>query len=145
MLKFTDVNVMIQKKISRNKIMYEIFDLCQKINSIEITIKEKIITHYDAQKQLLDSINKIELLQCNEYKKEREEKINDMMKLVGDISLLDIDEFNKERDELKEQIKYKKLDLNQLQELIPKEGVATNYTVHTNDANQTCSKASQII
>ena len=145
MLKFTDVNEMVQKKISRNKIMYEIFELCQKVSSIEIIIREKINVYYDDQKQLLDSINKIELLQCNEYKKEREEKINDMMKLVGDISLLNIDEFNKERDELKEQIKYKTLDLKQLQELIPKEGVATNYTVHTNDANQTCSKAVQMI
>jgi len=145
MFKFTDAAQMGQKKITRNNNMYETIDLWQKLIDIEIIVKERIKAHYENQKNVLKSINEIETLQCSEYTADRQDTINELMKSVGNIKLLDISDLNEQSKLIKEQINHKTTIINQLQELIPKKGIATNYSINTNNSTQTCSSSERFI
>ena len=67
------------------------------------------------------------------------------MKSVGNIKLLDISDLNEQSKLIKEQINHKTTIINQLQELIPKKGIATNYSINTNNSTQTCSSSERFI
>ena len=65
------------------------------------------------------------------------------MKNIGDISLIDSSNIIDEINILKNKIKEKASLMKQVQNLIPSEGVATNYTVRTIDENATCSNTAR--
>lgn len=136
MIKYSDVAPIIQHKINRNKIMYDIYELSQQIIDLQIQIKNIHKAHYENNKKSLLLMNSIEELQLHEYTKEREESIKS---LVGLISSVPDDKYlNKKINNLKEVIEEKKLIINKYQELIPNKGIATNYKIIT--PNMICSR-----
>lgn len=145
MLKFSDALEMVKKKINRNNIMYDVFELCQKLAEDEIKMREKLRDFYEEQKKALKHVNEIENLQCAEYTAERQDQVLELMKDIGRVDGEDFRELLEEIKKTKEDIKYKTEIMKHIQEFIPKTGVATNYTIHTNDENQTCASASRFI
>jgi hypothetical protein len=144
MLKFTDVSTMVEKKISRNIIMAEIFTLCQELANSEIKMHEIVKEYYGNQKNLLKQINEIEQLQCSEYCVNRQEQIGKMMQSIGNLKLLKVSDIITEITGIKEKIKNKTHIMKQIQDLIPKEGIATNYTIQTVNTTQTCASAAKM-
>ena len=144
MFKFTDAAGMVQKKISRNNIMCDIFDLCQKMSDCEIKRREKIKQYYEEQKHLLKTINDIEILQSTEYTESRQTIIGEMMDSIGDTHLIDMDEITTYMKDLREQIDNKLVAIKDIQTLIPQKGVVTNYTVRNSNENQTCATTARL-
>ena len=143
MIKFTDANTMVNKKITRNNIMSEIFNLCRLVTEKDIEIKQKVINFYIEQEKIIKKVNDIEQCQSQEYTIERQLIIQTMMENVGNTSLINTIDIINEIIVLKKKIKEKTLLMKQVQNLIPNEGVATNYTVRTIDKGNTCSNAAR--
>jgi hypothetical protein len=144
MFKFSDAAGMVQQKISRNNILYDIFDLCQKVSDYEIKKMGNIKQYYEEQKQILKKINDVEILQSTEYTEARQTLIQEMMNSIGDPYIINMDEINNHIKDLKEQIDEKILVMKHIQTLIPKTGIATNYTFNTGNENQTCANAARL-
>ena len=128
MLKVTDAYEIVHRKITRNKILMEIYKLYEELLGCEIILKSEMQSFYKHQQNKLCLMNDIELLQTTEYTLERENIINNMMPNIGifkpsqvviDIKLKIFD--------IKNMINEKINIMNNIQELIPIEGVATNY------------------
>ena len=133
MIKFTDVHNIIQKKITRNNNLYDIFNLYQKIIDKEIIIRQLMNDHYDKQKNIICQINEIERFQCNEYTTERQEEIIELTKKIGiNNSNVRLKDINNDINNLKKDIVNNINIINHIQSLIPKEGVATNYKIIEN-------------
>jgi hypothetical protein len=143
MFKFTDASTMVNKKITRNNIMLEVFNLCRNITEKDIELKQKVINFYIEQEKTIKKVNEIEQCQTQEYTIERQLLIQTMMKNIGDTSLIDPTDIIDEINVLKNKIKEKTSLMKQVQNLIPNEGVATNYTVRTIDENTTCANAAR--
>jgi hypothetical protein len=139
MIKFNDANQMIQKKIARNNIMCEIFELSKIITDIQIQIKEHTKFSYENKIKTIKTINKIEHLQCSEYTIKRQEKIAELIESIS--YQLDSSELLKKITELKETIKEKTILMNQYQELIPQKGTVLNYTIKFNPNPKSCSSS----
>lgn len=142
MIKISDAHDFVQKKITRNKLLMEIFQGYGKMLENEIRIKTHAKDFYLAQSAILIKVNEIELLQSSEYTVEREKEI---AQLIENIGIYEIPEESKQLTEetntIKTDIKYKSETIQYLQTLIPKEGIATNYKVVMNNPNQTCADA----
>lgn len=143
MFKFSDAAGITQTKISRNNILCDIFDLCQKVSDCDIKKREKIKQYYEEQKQTLKKINDVEILQSTEYTEARQTLIQEMMNSIGDSHSINMDEINNNMKELREQIDEKISIMKHLQTLIPQKGIATNYAIHTGDENQSCATAAR--
>ena len=139
MIKFNDVSQMIHKKISRNNVICEIFQLSKDMNDIQIQIKEYQKTSYDEKIKLLLAVNDIELLQSTEYTIERQQQISNLMDQVKCNPNIDI--FLSNIKTIQTIINEKTIISTQYQNLIPKNGIVTNYKLITTDKYETCSKA----
>ena len=128
MLKVTDAYEFVHRKITRNKVLMEIYKLYEDLLECEIILKSELQSFYKNQQNELRLMNDIELLQTTEYTLERESKINSMMPNIGifKLSPASIDIKHKIVD-IKNMINEKINIMNNIQELIPIEGVATNY------------------
>ena len=47
MFKFTDASTMVNKKITRNNIMLEVFNLCRNATEKDIELSQKVINFYN--------------------------------------------------------------------------------------------------
>lgn len=128
MLKVTDAYEIVHRKITRNKVLMEIYKLYEELLGCEIILKNEMQSFYKHQQNELCLMNDIELLQTTEYTLERENIINNMMPTIGifkpspaliEIKLKIVD--------IKNMINEKKNIMNNIQELIPIKGIATNY------------------
>jgi hypothetical protein len=128
MLKVTDAYEFVHRKITRNKVLMEIYKLYEDLLECEIILKSELQSFYKNQQNELRLMNDIELLQTTEYTLERESKINSMMPHIGifKLSQASIDIKHKIVD-IKNMINEKRNIMNNIQELIPIEGIATNY------------------
>ena len=128
MLKVTDAYEIVHRKITRNKVLMEIYKLYDELLGCEIILKSEMQSFYKNQQNELCLMNNIELLQTIEYTLERENKINNMMPNIG-IFKLSPNSINIKHKivNIKNMINEKKNIMNNIQELIPIEGVATNY------------------
>jgi hypothetical protein len=143
MFKFTDASTMVNKKITRNTIMLEVFNLCRNVTEKDIELKQKVINFYIEQEKTIKKVNEIEQCQAQEYTIERQLLIQTMMKNIGDTSLIDTTDIIDEINVLKNKIKEKTSLMKQVQNLIPSKGVATNYTIRTIDENATCANTAR--
>ena len=128
MLKVTDAYEFVHRKITRNKVLMEIYKLYEDLLECEIILKSELQSFYKNQQNELRLMNDIELLQTTEYTLERENTINNMTPSIGifKLSPASIDIKHKIVD-IKNMINEKINIMNNIQELIPIEGVATNY------------------
>jgi len=142
MFKITDAYDFVQKKITRNNVLMEIFKSYEEMLNYEIKVKQELQAFYKNQQDMVVEINDIEILQTTEYTSERQEQINILMTDIGvfkpSTEILNMIEKIKE---IKNGIKDKSDIINHIQSLIPKEGIATNYTIKTTNPNQTCASA----
>jgi hypothetical protein len=130
MLKFTDMNIIIQKKITRNNIMFDMFDINQKILDKEIYIRQLMNKYYNSQKFIICQINEIEELQCSEYTLIRQENITKLSKKIGiNDDEIQIKNITYEINILKKDILNNINSVKHIQSLIPSEGIATNYKI----------------
>ena len=145
MLKVSDAYEFENKKITRNKLIMEIFELSEKILDYEIKAKEEIKKFYRTQKATLSTINNIEMLQANEYTIEREEQTKFLMEQIGAYKPPQyIVDLSKEADLHKATMEQKTAIVNQIQELIPKTGIATNYKVSFTDG-KSCGESERLL
>jgi|688.fasta_scaffold463860_1 hypothetical protein len=128
MLKVTDAYEFVHRKITRNKVLMEIYKLYEDLLECEIILKSELQSFYKNQQNELRLMNDIELLQTTEYTLERENTINNIMPTIGifKLSSSSIDIKHKIVD-IKNMINEKINIMNNIQELIPIEGIATNY------------------
>ena len=142
MFKITDAHDFVQKKITRNNVLMEIFKSYDEMLNYEIKVKQELQSFYKHQQDVVVEINDIEILQATEYASVRQEQINILMADIGvfkpSTEILNMIEKIKE---IKNGIKDKSDIINHIQSLIPKEGIATNYTIKTVNHNQTCTSA----
>lgn len=142
MFKITDAYDFVQKKITRNNVLMEIFKSYDEMLNCEIKVKQELQAFYKHQQDIVVEINDIEILQTTEYTSLRQEQINILMTDIGvfkpSTEILNMIEKIKE---IKNGIKDKSDIINHIQSLIPKGGIATNYTIKTANPNQTCASA----
>jgi len=142
MFKITDAHDFVQKKITRNNVLMEIFKSYGEMLNCEIKVKQELHAFYKHQQDVVVEINDIEILQTSEYTSVRQEQINILMADIGvfkpSTEILNMIEKIKE---IKNGIKDKSDIINHIQSLIPKEGIATNYIIKTTNPNQTCASA----
>jgi len=130
MIKFTDAYFIVQKTITRNNLIAELFSLNQQLEEVEILIKKDMIEFYATQTEKIEYINTILHKQLNEFSCGRQHEINDMMKELG-AYVVSLELINK-KDTLKLLINQKSAEINYLQSQIPEKGVAVNYTIRYN-------------
>jgi hypothetical protein len=142
MFTVTDVHEIIHKKITRNNVLKEIFILYEELLDHEILLKRNVQEFYQKQQTDVSIMNAIELLQTREYTLERQDSVNTIMETIGiftpSSSLLEIKAKIKE---IKNMINEKVIVMNNIQSLIPIEGIATNYKVIVQDT--TCSTSTR--
>ena len=128
MLKVSDAYEIVHRKITRNKVLMEIYKLYEELLGCEIILKNEMQSFYKHQQNELCLMNDIELLQTTEYTLERENIINNMMPTIGifkpSTALIEI---KHKIVDIKNMINEKKNIMNNIQELIPIKGIATNY------------------
>jgi hypothetical protein len=133
MLKFTDIHHVIQKKISRNNIMFDMIDINQKILDKETDIIQLRNVYYNNQKFIICQLNEIEKLQCCEYTLIRQETITNLSKKIGvNDNEIQIKTVTNEINTLKKDLLNNINNVNHIQSLIPYEGIATNYKYKIN-------------
>lgn len=142
MIKISTANEFIQKKITRNNVLINMFKAREEMVGHEITVKRKLQEFYMNQQSILLEMNDIETIQSTDYMVSRHEQTNSMMKSVGVFkptaeTLVIINRIKTLRAEIKESIEI----VNNIQALIPNTGVVTNYTIKTSNPNQTCASA----
>ena len=135
----SDANLFVKKKISRNNIIVEIFDIYDDILDKEIIIKNEMKTELDSQKKIIMEINELELKQCDEYTIDRQEIIKEMTTNItgykpSDATLKLMESIR----EQKKDVAYHKTVIQYLETQIPSSGVATNYKVNFSNPNQSC-------
>jgi hypothetical protein len=135
-IKFTDVRPMIERKILRNAMAVELIEINKEIFQKEIEIRTAYLDSCGAKLQLFETMNLIEEMQLNTYDKNREISIMEIYK--------DIEEIESELDGRiaimqKEVKKNKKLNMfliskiEEINKIIPSEGIATNYNVNSKE------------
>ena len=128
MLKVTDAYEIVHRKITRNKILMEIYKLYDELLGCEIILKNEMQSFYKHQQNELCLMNDIELLQTTEYTLERENIINNMMPTIGIFKLSPaLIEIKLKIVDIKNMINERINIMNNIQELIPIKGIATNY------------------
>ena len=134
------------KKITRNKLLIEIFELSESILDNEIAAKEDIKLFYKDQKLILSTINHIELLQSREYSLPREEQTTFLMTKIGEYkpSQLIID-LGKKSMLAKASMDHKTSIITQIQDLIPKTGVVTNYNIKFTPIEKSCGETDSLL
>jgi hypothetical protein len=123
--------------------MVSVFNLCKNVAEKDIELKKKVINFYIEQEKTIKKVNEIEQYQIHEYTIERQILIQTMMKNIGDTSLIDVTDIIGEINILKNKIKENTSLMRQVQNLIPSDGIATNYTVRTINENSTCSNTAR--
>ena len=128
MLKVTDAYEVVHRKITRNKVLMEIYKLYDELLGCEIILKNEMQSFYKHQQNELCLMNDIELLQTTEYTLERENIINNMMPTIGIFKLSPpLIEIKLKIVDIKNMINERINIMNNIQELIPIKGIATNY------------------
>lgn len=142
MFKITDAHDFVQKKITRNNVLMETFKLYDQMVGYEIEVKHQLQSFYKSQQDVLVEINNVESLQSREYTAERQEQIGVLMSDIGVFKpSTETQNMIEKIKEIKNDIKNKAEIINHIQTLIPKHGIATNYTITTSNPNQTCASA----
>jgi hypothetical protein len=125
-----------QKKISRNKLLINVFNDYNKLLNIEIEMKQNIKEFYETQQVLLMQVNELEEKQAVEFTSERRNEINNIMKTIGlykePQEILDL---MKTAPEIKKQIDHNSDTIIRLQELIPESGLVTNYSIQASHSD----------
>lgn len=134
-LKFTDVKPMIQRKILRNALAQELLKTHVTIFQKEIEIRQLYISSCQAKFAMLNTMNLIEKMQLNEYSIAREESIletSESLKEMDNNFIKDIQIMRDDVKKIKDSSGIISGQILQLNETIPKEGIATNYQVKYN-------------
>ena len=147
MLKSTDAYEFVHRKITRNKILIEIFKLYDELLGFEIIFKNELQSFYKKQQSDIHLMNEIEMLQTAEYTLDRETIINNMTSNIGIFKLTGTSlEIKNKIIEIKNMITEKVNVMNNIQLLIPIDGIATNYHIINKNyerpnPSQTCTAA----
>jgi len=132
MFKITDAYESVQKKITRNNMLMDVFKSYEEMIKYEIKVKYELQIFYKQQQSVIVKINDIELLQLTEYTTTRQNQINNLMDNIGvfkpSTKILKMIEKIKE---IKINIKEKCVIINQIQLLIPNGCIVNNYTIKT--------------
>lgn len=133
MIKISDGYQLCQKKISRNKLLIDVFDDYQKLLDIEIAMKTDIKKFYYNQKELVLKANELEEAQSIEFTSERSDEIDQIMSRIGIYKVShEITELIALAPDIKTNITHNAKTIEQLQELIPESRVITNYSIASN-------------
>jgi hypothetical protein len=131
---FTDAKPMILRKILRNNMAKALLKTHISIVQKEIEIRQLYISTCQEKLTMLDTMNLIEGMQISEYSKSREESILETSESISELD----DDFSKDIVAMQDYVKKNKNSsyeivnqIQQLNETIPDEGVATNYKIKT--------------
>jgi hypothetical protein len=129
MIKISDACEFVNKKITRNKILIESYQLHKQRLEYEILLKKELINFYNDQQLIISNMNDIEFLQTQEYTVERQDTVNEITDNLGNNTNPKIQELKDKINDIKKLIIEKILVIKNIENLIPNEGTAINYTI----------------
>lgn len=142
MIKFTDAYYIVQKIITRNNLIAEVFALHNELLENEIFIKNDMKEFYKRQYERVIIINNISRLQLAEFSIERHLQINEIMRelrLYTDTAEVSI--IKEKNRYIKDLLNQKYMEIECIQSQIPDRGVATNYILYTYDPQERCGES----